>query len=203
MRKRSVIILCPLLILLLWITFFNEYRTNFLQKKIIDLTSMMVPFERMERKATLYCSELTLQDRYQLEFEQLSHYRLAQSYEQPSINTFSGESPSSKLPYFYSFWKTSSLLPRLMTPCEHQLYIHLLKQFDEICRKNDVEYMISHGTLLGSYRNHGKNFRRYCACLIAREAMDVFQSRIAKRYLGLCRNRATIQNAFRTHTSKD
>jgi len=43
-----------------------------------------------------------------------------------------------------------------MTPCQHQVYIHLLRTFDEICQEHHIEYMISHGTLLGSYRNHGK-----------------------------------------------
>jgi hypothetical protein len=66
-----------------------------------------------------------------------------------------------ELPYFYSLWKTSSLLPRLMTPCEHQVYVKLMKTFDQICQKNDIKYMISHGTLLGSYRNHGKTFHTF------------------------------------------
>jgi hypothetical protein len=68
-------------------------------------------------------------------------------------------SPLPKLPYSYSLWKTSSLLPRLITPCEHQVYIKLLDTFNQICQIYDIEYMITSGTLLGSYRYHGKTFK--------------------------------------------
>ncbi|CAF0877279.1 unnamed protein product [Rotaria sordida] len=117
----------------------------------------MVPLTHMERNSTYYCSEFTLQIRYELEFQQLEHYDLSLSYEQPLMSKRlqrQEESALPQLPYFYSLWKTSSILPRLMTPCEHQVYVHLMKTFDEICRKNDIEYMITYGTLLGSYRNH-------------------------------------------------
>lgn len=128
---------------------------------IYNLTSLMTPFEHLDQRSTYGCSEMTLQDRYKVEFHQLERYHLHQLYKQPIVNSHSKPfitSTPSELPYFYSLWKTSSLLPRLMTPCEHQLYIKLLKTFDQICQKNDIEYMISHGTLLGSYRNHGEIF---------------------------------------------
>ncbi len=134
------------------------------QTTISNLTSLMIPFKHMNQKSTFGCSEMTLYDRYKLEFHQLGHYHLQQSYQQPTINRHSQQSMTStwpELPYFYSLWKTSSLLPRLLTPCEHQLYIRLLKTFDQICQKNNIEYMISHGTLLGSYRNHGKTFNSF------------------------------------------
>ncbi|CAF1185698.1 unnamed protein product [Didymodactylos carnosus] len=38
----------------------------------------MTPFEHINRNSTLCCSEVTLQDRYILEFHQLEHYRLNQ-----------------------------------------------------------------------------------------------------------------------------
>lgn len=126
--------------------------------KSSNLTSLMMPFTRLERNSTFYCSEVTLQNRYKLEFQQLEKYDSNQFYKQPPMSVRSKEYNQEflpQLPYFYSLWKTSSILPRLMTPCEHQIYIYLLKTFDEICRKNDIEYMISYGTLLGSYRNHG------------------------------------------------
>lgn len=135
---------------------FYQKSANSSMRKTINLTSLMVPFEDFNTNATLYCSDLTFQDRYQLEFLQLSHFPLHQHFDQPSIQQHSHPSSHPQLPYFYSLWKTSSLLPRLMTPCEHRLYINLLKRFDEVCRRHNVEYMISYGTLLGSYRNHGK-----------------------------------------------
>jgi hypothetical protein len=155
-----------LLAALLFITFalsprfIHQYFGSLLKETTTsNLTSLMVPFELMNQSSTFCCSTVTLQDRYKLEFQQLEYYRLSQSYEQPSINRHSEQymvPTLPELPYFYSLWQTSKVLPRLITPCEHQVYVKLMKIFDQICRKNDIEYMISYGTLLGSYRNHGK-----------------------------------------------
>ncbi|UJR10998.1 hypothetical protein I4U23_015182, partial [Adineta vaga] len=118
----------------------------------------MTPFDQLNRSSTFCCSEKTLHQRYKLEFQQLVSYDSNWLYEQPSMNKYQQHSTLSStlpnLPYFYALWKSSSLLPRLITPCEHQVYIKLLKTFHEICERNDIIYMISHGTLLGSYRNH-------------------------------------------------
>ncbi|CAF3015709.1 unnamed protein product [Rotaria socialis] len=142
----------------LYLYFFYRHFEHFPQiSTISNLTSLMVPFEHLERNATFSCSELTLQSRYKLEFQQLEHYDLNQSYKQPPMSIRSKQQNQTdlpQLPYFYSLWKTASILPRLITPCEHQVYINLLKTFDQICRQGGVEYMISYGTLLGSYRNH-------------------------------------------------
>lgn len=165
MRKTLLVTGCLFIILQLSLISIDQYFEYFPDKTIIcDLTSFMIPFERINRNSTFSCSEATLKDQYKLEFQQLKHYRLNQTYEQPIINSLIKQYITSglpKLPYFYSLWKTSSLLPRLMTPCEHQVYINLLKTFDQICQKNNIEYMISHGTLLGSYRNHGKTFNSF------------------------------------------
>ncbi|CAF0977730.1 unnamed protein product [Adineta ricciae] len=118
------------------------------------LTSLMISFYELNRSSTFCCSETTLRQRYKHEFQQLLHHRLNQSYEQPSNVSYSMASSLPKLPYFYSLWKTSRLLPRLITPCEHQVYIKLLKTLHDLCESNGIHYMISHGTLLGSYRNH-------------------------------------------------
>lgn len=126
---------------------------------VVSLSSSMKPFEHWNRSSTFCCSETTLGERYRLESQQLAHYRLRQPIIQPTMKKYAEQSMMSvlpELPYFYSFWKTSELLPRLMTPCEHQVYAKLMKAFDQLCRQNNIEYMISHGTLLGSYRNHGK-----------------------------------------------
>ena len=127
----------------------------------ISLTSMMTSLKRWNRNSTFSCSEATLRERYKLELQQLTRYHLRQLYIQPTMRKYAEQSMTSvlpKLPYFYSFWNTSALLPRLMTPCEHQVYVKLMRTFDQLCRQNNIEYMISHGTLLGSYRNHGKTF---------------------------------------------
>lgn len=59
-----------------------------------------------------------------------------------------------RLAYRYSQWKSSSLLPRRITPCEHYLMMHLLMIIDRICRENNLTFAMSDGTLLGSWRHH-------------------------------------------------
>lgn len=138
---------------------YESYFINQSTTTTTNLTSLMVPFESMDMTSIYFCSIYTLRLRYELEFEQLQHFRLGQIHLSPDINQRSDEnffSSLPQLPYFYSLWKSSSLLPRLMTPCQHQVYIQLLRTFDYVCRRNNIEYIISHGTLLGSYRNHGK-----------------------------------------------
>ncbi|CAF1572556.1 unnamed protein product, partial [Adineta steineri] len=60
-----------------------------------------------------------------------------------------------RFPYYrYSHWKSSSIIPRAITPCEHTLMMHLLMIIDRICRELKITYFISDGTLLGSLRHH-------------------------------------------------
>jgi len=162
MKKFFLVLVFLFITLYSSLIYIDRYFAYLAKKRItFNLTSLMIPFEQINRNSTFSCSEVTLRNRYQLEFEQLEYYRLNQFYEQPSINRHSNQYniPLPQLPYFYSLWKTSSLLPRLITPCEHHVYIKLIKIFDEISQQNAIEYMIIYGTLLGSYRNHGKNFQ--------------------------------------------
>ncbi|CAF1519752.1 unnamed protein product [Adineta ricciae] len=59
-----------------------------------------------------------------------------------------------RLPYYYTYWKSTPLLSRRLTKCEHSILMRLFMVADRICRKNKIEYMISDGTLLGSLRHH-------------------------------------------------
>jgi hypothetical protein len=59
-----------------------------------------------------------------------------------------------RLPYLYSQWKFSPLLPRRLTPCEHNLVMRLLMIIERICRKHNITFMLSDGSLLGSWRHH-------------------------------------------------
>ncbi|CAF3810476.1 unnamed protein product [Adineta steineri] len=60
-----------------------------------------------------------------------------------------------RFPYYrYSHWKSSSIIPRALTQCEHTLMMHLLMIIDRICRENKITYFIIYGTLLGSLRHH-------------------------------------------------
>jgi len=68
----------------------------------------------------------------------------------PSINS----TRLHRLPYYYSEWNSSSVLPRRITPCEHSLIMRLLMIIERICRKHQITFMLGDGTLLGSLRHH-------------------------------------------------
>lgn len=55
------------------------------------------------------------------------------------------------IPYDYDIWESAPLMPRLVTKCEHNLMMHLLKRFDQLAKKYSLEYMMTDGTLLGKY----------------------------------------------------
>jgi hypothetical protein len=59
-----------------------------------------------------------------------------------------------RFPYRYSQWKSSIIYPRLLTPCEHNIFMNLLIIFDRICRQYNIIYFIYYGTLLGSFIHH-------------------------------------------------
>lgn len=169
-----IIIILQLPLILIY-QYFESYSND--ETKIVDLTSLMIPFEDMDKTSTFSCSNSTLHLQYQLEYQQLQHFRLGQIYEQPNINKSSklySFSSLPQLPYFYSLWKSSPLLPRMLKPCQHQVYIQLLKTFHEVCEKNQIEYMISHGTLLGSYRNHGEKISLHYTINIFRSLSFLF-----------------------------
>ncbi|CAF1095252.1 unnamed protein product [Adineta steineri] len=65
----------------------------------------------------------------------------------PSTKTF-------RFPYRYSHWKSSRILPRVFSRCEHTLVMHLLTIIDRLCRQHNITYFIYEGTLLGSIRHH-------------------------------------------------
>ncbi len=68
----------------------------------------------------------------------------------PSINS----TRLHRLPYYYSEWNSSPVLPRRITPCEHSLIMRLLMIIERICRKHQITFMLGDGTLLGSLRHH-------------------------------------------------
>jgi len=68
----------------------------------------------------------------------------------PSINS----TKLNRLPYRYSDWKSSPILPRRVTPCEHSLMMRLLMIIERMCRKHKIPFMLYAGTLLGSWRHH-------------------------------------------------
>ncbi|CAF0989700.1 unnamed protein product [Adineta steineri] len=59
-----------------------------------------------------------------------------------------------RFPYRYSHWKSSPILPRAFSRCEHTLAMHLLTIIDRLCRQHNITYFIYEGTLLGSIRHH-------------------------------------------------
>ena len=56
------------------------------------------------------------------------------------------------IPYSYSQWRSSSLMPRLLTQCEHAIYIDLLSiLIEHVFKKYNIQYMMMAATLLGKY----------------------------------------------------
>ncbi len=55
------------------------------------------------------------------------------------------------IPYDYDSWQSAPSMPRLVTKCEHNLMMQLLKRFDQLTKKYSLEYMMIDGTLLGKY----------------------------------------------------
>ena len=45
--------------------------------------------------------------------------------------------------------------PSLALQNVHRVHLELLKELDRVCRKNGLQYMAVHGTLLGAVRHHG------------------------------------------------
>ncbi|CAF1415322.1 unnamed protein product [Adineta ricciae] len=124
MRKRAcnnkLLFICGQLLIFLFLV-------NYLfRSSTSDLTPLRITFEEMSQHLSMDSSKLIFKQQYRYEYEQLQKYSLEQIYEEPSIN----ETSYPKLPYFYSLWKTSPMLPRLITPDEHYLYIQLLNIFD-------------------------------------------------------------------------
>ncbi|CAF3375873.1 unnamed protein product [Rotaria sp. Silwood1] len=59
------------------------------------------------------------------------------------------------IPYSYSQWRSSSLMPRAITPCEHAIYMHLLSiLIENVFNKYNISYTMMAATLLGSYTRH-------------------------------------------------
>ncbi len=57
------------------------------------------------------------------------------------------------IPYSYSEWRSSSLMPRLLTQCEHAIYMDLLSiLIERVFKKYNIQYMMMAATLLGKYR---------------------------------------------------
>ena len=54
------------------------------------------------------------------------------------------------IPYYYSQWRSTSLMPRVLTPCEHAIYMDLLSiLIERVFKKHNIQYMMMAATLLG------------------------------------------------------
>ena len=60
------------------------------------------------------------------------------------------------IPYFYSQWRSTSIMPRVLTPCEHAIYMDLLSiLIEHVFKKHNIQYMMMAATLLGkTFRVH-------------------------------------------------
>lgn len=56
------------------------------------------------------------------------------------------------IPYAYSEWQSTPLMPRVLTPCEHAVYMRLLSILVErVFKKYNIPYMMMAATLLGIF----------------------------------------------------
>jgi len=56
------------------------------------------------------------------------------------------------IPYSYNIWRSSSIMPRALTSCEHALFIKLLSVLvKHVFDKYKIPYMMMAGNLIGSY----------------------------------------------------
>jgi hypothetical protein len=57
------------------------------------------------------------------------------------------------IPYSYSKWRSTPLMPRRLTRCEHAIYMNLLSiLIERVFKKHNISYMMMAGTLLGKYK---------------------------------------------------
>ena len=61
------------------------------------------------------------------------------------------ENKNSVIPYFYSMWRSYPKLTRRLSSCDHQLYMKLLQTIDDLFQQHRIQYIISDGTLLGTF----------------------------------------------------
>lgn len=55
------------------------------------------------------------------------------------------------IPYSYSQWQSTSLMPRLLTSCEHAILMNLLSiLIKNVFEKYNIKYMMMAATLLGN-----------------------------------------------------
>lgn len=70
--------------------------------------------------------------------------------EQPFSFTLELNSSNDTIPYFYSRWQSTAIMPRLMSPCDHAIHMRLLSLLiNHVFQKHNIQYMMMAATLLG------------------------------------------------------
>ena len=73
--------------------------------------------------------------------------------EQISDTLIKIDSTIENIPYSYSRWRSTPLLPRPLTQCEHTIYMDLLSILvKQVFKKYNIPYMMIAATLLGKYK---------------------------------------------------
>ena len=74
------------------------------------------------------------------------------SAEQISNSSIQLDPVGKNIPYSYSRWRSTPLLPRPITQCEHAIYMDLLSILvKHVFKKYSIPYMMVGGTLVGKY----------------------------------------------------
>ncbi|CAF0716465.1 unnamed protein product [Adineta steineri] len=128
----------------------NEYKTEL----NLSTTTISLPILLLDSKDVYHnrfnCYERTNRQRLYRKKTNKTRSNITMELNQPNITLFERNT----IPYDYDIWQSAPTMPRLVSKCEHNLMMQLLKRFDQLTKKYSLEYMIIDGTLLGSWRHH-------------------------------------------------
>ncbi|CAF0726600.1 unnamed protein product [Rotaria sp. Silwood1] len=124
---------------------------------IIVILFVFCPFLIIIHKQSFVSYEYVLSNTSKdTRYERFCHQVYQRINVKPTSNTPIRIHPENgSIPYSYSQWRSSSLMPRAINPCEHALYMHLLSiLIEKVFDKYNIPYTMMAATLLGSYTRH-------------------------------------------------
>ena len=147
MKRNFIVLVLVLIIVVLLIRSASiDDKKSLFSATLPETRSLLIDDQPDETNSNLsiLCSDMSFTLRYE------NYLPLSAVLHSPPLNA----TQMPLLTTYYAQWKFSSVLPRVLSRCEHSLLIRLLKFVDQICRAHQISYFIIEGTLLGSLRHH-------------------------------------------------
>ena len=146
-KRNCIDVILVLIIVVLFIRSISiNDKKSLLSATLPEIRSLLIDDQPDETNSNLsiLCSDMSFTLRYEnyLPSSTILHSPPLNATQMPLLTTY------------YTQWKSSPILPRGLSRCEHSLLIRLLKFVDQICRAHKIGYFIIEGTLLGSLRHH-------------------------------------------------